>query len=160
MRKHAMAPLALLVGGLTLAACAEGTAPSTAGVPTTRASVAAEPSPAGVPSRRPAGSAPPLTSPKAPAPAQPTAKPAQPPPGQPVRPSPRPFGPSLTGTVQRAKGCTTLQTATKRYALSGAVADSLTVGAKVTVTANAAAMPASCEPGLTAVLVVTARPVK
>jgi hypothetical protein len=76
------------------------------------------------------------------------------------RPSPRPMGPTMTGIVERDGSCTILVAGTKRWALMGAPAETLAVGAKVSVTTNAAAMPPGCpgRPELTAVLVLRATP--
>lgn len=51
---------------------------------------------------------------------------------------------TLTGTVQRAGGCTVLVVGERRWPLTGALAGSLTVGSRMTVTGNLAALPESC----------------
>jgi hypothetical protein len=144
----ALVPTALLLGGLALSGCADpaaqpGPAPSASvAAPATATSAPAAPAPASPPSARPASPRPQVTVP-------------------PNRPSPRPYATragTLTGVVARSGGCTTLDTGKQRYALVGAVADALAVGVKVTVTPDLAAMPATCDPGLPAVLVRAARP--
>ena len=50
----------------------------------------------------------------------------------------------LTGTVERVDGCTILVVGARRWALTGALAGSLAVGSRVTVTGNLTQMPASC----------------
>ena len=98
------------------------------------------------------------TRPKTAAPRPPATK-APPNPGR-ERPSPRPMGPTMTGVVERDGSCTILVAGSKRWALMGAPAESLAVGAKVSVTTNAAAMPPGCagRPELPAVLVLRATP--
>jgi hypothetical protein len=70
------------------------------------------------------------------------------------------MGPIMTGVVERDGSCTILVAGSKRWALMGAPAETLAVGAKVSVTTNAAAMPPGCagRPELPAVLVLRATP--
>ena len=80
--------------------------------------------------------APPPTSSGAPAPGV-TASPGS---ELPYDPIPR----TLTGSVERSGGCTVLVVGARRWALTGALAGSLTVGSRVTVTGNLIQVPDSC----------------
>ena len=56
-----------------------------------------------------------------------------------------PFGHRrLTGIVERHASCTMLLVGSRRWALSGSVAESLTVGRQVTVEGNLTPTPAAC----------------
>lgn len=130
------AVLAALIMLALLAACTEvdGAAPSPPGP---GGSGSAEQSIPGADPRSSTGSLPPATTPLPAEPGTPASGPTDELPYDPIQRT-------VTGIVERTGGCTVLVTGTRRWALTGDLANSLNVGGRMTVTGNLTQLPPSC----------------